>query len=222
VSIRYLDSGSDGASACLGQWLDTELRDELRGFRGQFGFFDIGALRKYLPLLDSMISEGGQFRLAIGANISDPPSTDDVNALLPLLTGRHNAKLTVIALSNALFHPKTIHLIRSNGTSTAFVGSANLTAKGLGHNVEAGLIIDGDDYTTEVLNHIASAIDYWSSCNDPGVYQVASDDNARRLFDLGLVVPPATRRRTRKLLPMTMRRTRASTKHRSCGSQISD
>ena len=74
MSIRYLDSGRDGAGACLGQWLDTELRNGLRGFRGQFGFFDIGALRNCLPLLDSMITDGGQFRLAIGANVSDPPS----------------------------------------------------------------------------------------------------------------------------------------------------
>lgn len=197
MSIRYLDSGRDGPGACLGQWLDTELCDGLRGFRGQFGFFDIGALRKYLPLLDSMITDGGQFRLAIGSNVSDPPSTDDINALLPLITGRRYANLTIVALSNALFHPKTIHLIRRNGTATAFVGSANLTAKGLGHNVEAGLVIDGDDHTNEVINHIASAIDYWSTCNDPGVYQVTSEDDARRLVDLGLVVPPATRRRLR-------------------------
>jgi hypothetical protein len=131
VSIHYLDSGRDGPGACLGQWLDTELCEGLRGFRGQFGFFDIGALRKYLPLLDSMITDGGQFRLAIGANASDPPSTDDVNALLPLITGRGSANLAIIALSNALFHPKTIHLTRADGSTAALVASSNLRESAL-------------------------------------------------------------------------------------------
>lgn len=197
MSIRYLDSGRDGPGACLGQWLDTELRDGLRAFRAQFGFFDIGALRKYLPVLHSMITHGGQFRLVIGANASDPPSTDDVDALLPLISAQRSASLTIVALSNALFHPKAIHLVRQDGSPTALVGSANLTVKGLGHNVEAGLVIDCDDQTNEVINDIACAIDYWSTSKDPGVYQVASEDDAARLLDLGLVVPPAIRRRLR-------------------------
>ncbi len=197
MTIRYLDSGSDGPNACLGVWLDQELCSGIRAFRGQFGFFDIAALRKFLPVLTQMVAQGGAFHLVIGANSGDPASTDDLGVLMPLIAGGGPATLTVVGLSNALFHPKTLHLVRPNGSAAAVVGSANMTLKGLGHNVEAGLVIEGGDGADDVLNHISAAIDYWSTCNLPGVHQVTGVADVNRLLDLGLVVPPATRRRLR-------------------------
>jgi hypothetical protein len=198
VTIRYLDSGSGGPDDCLGQWLDRELCEGVRAFRGQFGFFDISALRQYLTVLQDMVTSGGQFRLVIGANSGDPPSTDDLEALVPLIESGDSSTVTVVGFSNALFHPKVLHLVRPSGVAVAVVGSANLTAKGLGHNVEAGLVIESEDGTDDVLDRIASSIDYWSTCTDSGVHQVASVEDVNQLMDQGLAVPPAVRRRLRK------------------------
>src|SRR5690606_15612800 len=57
--IRYLDSGYGGPNECLGLWLDQELTADTRSFRGQFGFYDGAALRKYTPNLAAMLARGG-------------------------------------------------------------------------------------------------------------------------------------------------------------------
>lgn len=197
MTITYLDSGVGGPEECLGRWLDGELLDGIRAFRGQFGFFDLSALRKFLPVLQAMVDNGGIFRLVIGANNGDPASIADVNALLPLVTGDGNARLAIVGLSNALFHPKTLHLVRANDTPVGVVGSANLTSKGLGHNVEAGIVIESSDANRHALDRIGAAIDYWFDCADAGVYEIASDADAARLVEMGLIVPASTRRRLR-------------------------
>lgn len=196
--IRYIDSGAGGPETCLGKWLDEVLVPGIGAFRGQFGFYDGSALRDFIPVLSEMVVRGGTFRLVVGANGSDLLSREDLEALLPLVTaGDGRCKLSVVGLSSALFHPKTLHIIQASGKAVAVVGSANLTAKGLGHHVEAGVVIEEADTTHAVLDEIKAAIDRWADCDDDGVHQVLTDEDIRRLFDLGLVVSAGTRRRMR-------------------------
>lgn len=195
--IRYFDTGHGGPDECLGRWLDQEVVDGIRSFRGQFGFYDGAALRKYLPTLQAMLAGGGVLRLVIGANSGDPPTTDDLTALLPLVGHGDRGKLTVVGFSNALFHPKTLHVVRANGSAVAVVGSANLTAKGLGHNVEAGLLIESSPYTEPAVQRIAQAIERWANCADGGVHQVRTADDIEAMTMLGLIVTPGMRRRLR-------------------------
>lgn len=195
--IRYLDSGHGGPDECLGLWLDGELTADIRSFRGQFGFYDGAAIRKYTPNLAAMLARGGTLRLVIGANGGDPPTTDDLTALLPLLANGDRARLTVVGFGNALFHPKTLHLVRANGQAVAVVGSANLTAKGLGHNVEAGVVLESAAQTDAAVQRIAQAIDRWGTCGDGGVHQVRTAADIEALRTLGLVVTPGARRRLR-------------------------
>ncbi len=145
-----------------------------------------------------MVDDGGTFRLVIGANNGDPASTADVNLLLPLVTGGGDANLVLVGLSNALFHPKTLHLVRADESMVGVVGSANLTAKGLGHNVEAGVVIESSDANRDALAGIATAIDYWVACEDAGVYTITGIDDISRLAEMGLIVPPSIRRRLRR------------------------
>lgn len=191
--IHYFDTGAGGPSACLGRWLDTELVHGIKSFHGQFGFFSGSAVRGYLPVLEGMLASGGDLRIVIGANSTDPPSTADLEALLPLLRYADRGRVSVVGLAGALFHPKTIHLVRQDGGPRAAVSSANFTAAGLGHSVEAGLILEDSPATASALAEIRDAIDRWSQINEPGVHQVRDATDVQRLLDLGLIVTPVQR-----------------------------
>ena len=196
--IRYFDTGYNGVTDSLGRWLDAMVIDGIRSFRGQFGFFDSAALHPYLPVLRGMVDAGGALRLVIGANTGHPPTTDDLAAMLPLLGPADRTSLTIVGLSGALFHPKTIHLVRADGRQFGVVSSANFTRKGLGHSVEAGLTLESAPGTDVVVRQIAEAIDRWATVADPGVYQVRTTEDIERLRGLGLVVTPAARRAIRR------------------------
>lgn len=195
--IRYFDTGQNGAADSLGRWLDAELVAGIRSFRGQFGFFDGAAMRPFLPVLQGMVAAGGTLRLVIGANTGDPPTTDDLTSLLQLLGPADRTSLTVVGLAGALFHPKTMHIERADGRRIAVVSSANFTRKGLGHSVEAGLILEAAAGTDATVQQIAAAIDRWTTSTDGGVYQVRTPDDIDDLRTRGLVVTSAARRAIR-------------------------
>lgn len=195
--IRYFDTGQNGAADSLGHWLDRELVSGVRSFRGQFGFFDGAALRPFVPVLQGMVAAGGTLRLVIGANTGDPPTTADLAVLLSLVGPADRTALTVVALSGALFHPKAMHLERADGRKFGVVSSANFTRKGLGHSVEAGLILESVAATDVTVEQIAAAIDRWATAADSGVYQVRTADDIEVLRAHGLAVTSAARRAIR-------------------------
>lgn len=197
MTIRYLDSGARDGTDCLGRWLDSELVEGIRSFRGQYGYFDIHAMHKYLRPLEVSLARGGLMRLVLGSNAPDPPSTADLEPLLELQAAG-DAKITVVAFANALFHPKVTHIQRRDGSACAAVGSANLTVSGLGHNVEAVVILEDEPASREALDCMAATIDSWSTNDDPGVYQIQSRADLDTLVALGLLVSPQSRQLARR------------------------
>lgn len=197
MTIRYFDTGQNGAPDSLGLWLDGELAGGIRSFRGQFGYFDGAAFGGYIQDLRGMVDRGGTFRLVIGANSGNLPTTDELTAVLPLLVAPDRTALTVVALSGALFHPKTLHLVRPDGTRVAVASSANFTRMGLGHSVEAGLIIESSEGTEAAIDQVAAAIDRWGTVTEQGVYQVRTAEDIEALREQRLVVTSLARRTMR-------------------------
>lgn len=195
--IRYFDTGHNGPADSLGRWLDTELVAGVRSFRGQFGFFDGAALRPFAPVLQGMVAAGGTLRLVIGANTGDPPTIDDLAALLLLLGPANRTSLTVVALSRALFHAKTMHVERADGKRFGVVSSANFTRMGLGHSVDAGLILEAATGMEGTVHQIAAAIDRWATTTERGVYQVRTLADIEMLRGRRLAVSAAARRAIR-------------------------
>jgi hypothetical protein len=97
----------------------------------------------------------------LGANeeVLRAPDLEDVLALLEPWLGA-TATATLVAASDALFHPKTIYVERSGGRRGALVGSSNLTGSGMRSNVEAAIVLDEHD-DTSVLDAIRDAILAW-------------------------------------------------------------
>lgn len=132
MTIRFRDSATGDANVCAGEWFDKHLVEGIRAFRGQFGFFRFGALMKYAPALTGLAASGGPVRLVLGSNLTDPLTLEDVESVLSITCAGKESGLTVVALRNALFHPKVAHIVRSDGSVVAMVGSANLTANPTG------------------------------------------------------------------------------------------
>ncbi len=194
--LRFRDSGTGGDDVCPGAWFDAHVVDGIHAFRGQFGFFRYGALEKYETTLKELAESGGAVNLVLGSNVTDPLTIEDVESVLGITAAGGASHLTVVALQGALFHPKVVHVVRADKSKVAVVGSANLTPTALGANVEAWVELQsGTPDCDRTLGEIVRATDWWQTSADPGIYQVTSAADARRLLDNGLLINRAAQRR---------------------------
>ena len=154
MSLRFQDSATGDPDVCPGDWFDEHLIKGARAFRGQFGFFRFSALIKYAPVLTSMATSGKPVRLVLGSNVTDPLTMEDVESVLSITTAGAESGLTVVALHDALFHPKVAHVVRSDGSAVAIVGSANLTVAALGTNVDGAVEERNNMYKNKNLHII--------------------------------------------------------------------
>jgi PLD-like domain len=178
--MRYIDTGSRDPNHALGFWLDEHIYRDLtvRELRWQTAFFDAACLPFFEPLMAKLEAAGGVLNVLVGSN-DGITSQSDVEALL-LAAGapRPERRIGIVSFRNGYFHPKTVHIVRADGSSAAYVGSANLTKNGTCSHIEAGLLVDtreNDD--AAVLSEIASAIDRWflAPSNGVTVVQTAAD-----------------------------------------------
>jgi hypothetical protein len=115
------------------------------------------------PTLERLRRADGTVTAVVGSNNGDTLESD-IERLLELLgIPRTNARLGVVSFGGAFFHPKVYHFTRRDGSQAAYVGSANLTAAGVGSlHVEAGVLLDtrdGDE--PPELQRISDSIDRW-------------------------------------------------------------
>lgn len=217
VTLRFRDSATGDPNACAGEWFDEHLVAGVRAFRGQFGFFRFAALTKYVPVLTSLAESGGPVRFVLGSNLTDPLTMEDVESVLAIVAAGKECALTVVALRDALFHPKVAHVVQADGSAAAMVGSANLTVAALGANVEAWVELSSRTAsTTRALTQIERATDWWHTASEPGIFQIRSLDDARHWRAEGLLVDRATQRRRGAALrrATTMQRGRGTRRRR--------
>ncbi len=111
-----------------------------------------------------MLGSGGRLDLVIGAN-EDRLSAPDLEDTLDLLVGYipGNASFTLVGARDALFHPKTYYVELVSGERHAAVGSGNFTIPGIGHHVEACLLLDDTQDDPGVLDQVRDAILRWDA-----------------------------------------------------------
>ncbi len=102
---------------------------------------------------------------------------------------RPNALLGVVRYADGYYHPKTIHLRYRGGRQVAYVGSSNLTSRGInGLNVEAGMVLDTDEGdSADVLDRIELAIRQWFVLRPGGLFEVETHDDVDRLQASGIL-----------------------------------
>lgn len=204
--MRYVDSGSRDPKDALGTWLGNELIGgvPIAALRVQSGFFGSDALGYFEDALSMLGRSNGDTRFLIGSNDGQTPRAAIADLLAVAGRPRSGLHIGVVSFQAGFFHPKVFHFQRADGSSTAYVGSANLTVSGTTSlHVEAGLVLDskrGD--SSDVLDSIADSIDAWFCNARAGLYQVVTDADLDPLVQanvLGVVQPP---RRTPAVRPV--------------------
>jgi hypothetical protein len=185
--MRYIDTGARNPEHALGSWLEKNALNDstVRELRWQTAFFDANCLGYFAPLMARLNTFLGVLRVLVGSN-DGMTQRADVEALLAAAGApRKNRQIGIVCFSNGYFHPKTVHIVRSDRSAAAYVGSANLTQNGVTSlNVEAGLLVDeheGDD--ASVLDAIADAIDWWFAQPRPGVNLVSNSADVQKLVN---------------------------------------
>jgi hypothetical protein len=188
--MRYIDTASRRGEETLAAWFQAVLTDDVTELRWQSGFFFAEGAGLLIPTLERLKRAEGIVRGVIGA---DARSTlrDDVAWLVGAIgIPRKGAALGAVSFARGLFHPKTYHVVRRDGSEVAYVGSANLTAPAVsGRNVEAGLVLDtrsGD--SRDVLRAIADGVDWWFEETRDGFNPISALATVQQLTDDGILV----------------------------------
>ena len=187
---RYLDTGAGDKDHCVGIWLETAIAEGLREFRTQVGYFRYAAIDPFAPLLRARAESGSEVHFVIGSN-RGALSGADLASTLRIVEATDHGSLVVVSYSNALFHPKCIHIRKANGSSLALIGSGNMTEGGMGKNVEAAVVLDeeGGD-APDTLGQIEEAINRWRGLTQDGVFLIESEDDIHQLALSGIIDTP--------------------------------
>lgn len=184
AAVRYIDSGLREANQTVARWMSETLTAGVSEFRCQAGYFTLEGSSLLLPALKKCAAEGASIQILIGSNECATLATH-VSYLAGILgVPQPHVDLGVVSFEQALFHPKVYHFLRSDGSQTAYVGSANLTGPGIGGlNVEAGVILDTDDGDEgEVLHAIVERIRCWFRDCLPGLMPIGSASDIEELL----------------------------------------
>jgi hypothetical protein len=187
--LRYIDSGSRDPKETLAAWLQAELTHAVTELRWQSGYYSADGLSPFVTTIARLSNNNQPIHAIIGSNDGETVLAHVVDLANLLRLPRSNAKLGVVSFSNGLYHPKTYHFRREDGSQAAYVGSANLSLFGVGsQNIEAGLIVDtrdGDPAPT--LDAIADSVDDWFNPVRAGLESVADAQDANRLEQQGIL-----------------------------------
>ena len=198
--MRYIDNGTgDPREDALFPWLQAVLTGDVVGFRWQSGYFEASVLGLFMPVLQRLADEELDTIILIGSNDGETQSSA-VHHLVDILgLPRPNALLGVVIYANGFYHPKTIHLCYRSGREVAYVGSSNMTSRGInGLNVEAGIVVDTDEGdSVDVLSHVKQVAGEWFVTRPDGLFEVGSHDDVDRLEGRGILTTERVVRRPR-------------------------
>jgi hypothetical protein len=191
---RYMDSGSDDPTQCLGYWFNQNVVAGIKGFHAQFGYYGYRALYPFGDILKDTAAAGNPVHIVVGSN-KGTLRERDLRWTFDLIDGAADASLAVVVFGNAEFHPKSVCVRRADETYAAVVGSGNLTEYAFGRNAEAMITLDSTDDGDGLFQQIINGVKYWQA-GIGGVYPVTNSvsiDNLRDANLINVAQPPVTR-----------------------------
>ena len=194
--MRYIDNGlGDPLDEAVFRWLSQALEFDVVGIRWQSGFFEAGVLGPLAPTLAQLAANDLDAMVLIGSNDCQT-GVSVVHELVDILgLPRSGGKLGVVSYADGFYHPKTIHIRYGSGREVAYVGSANLTARGInGLNIEAGIVLDTDEGDAEeVLTAVKGAVADWFESRPEGLYVVDGHGDVDELEQRGILKEASAR-----------------------------
>ena len=188
--MRYIDNGQgDPRDEALYTWLRDVLTSDVVGIRWQSGYFEAGVLGSLASTMAQLAANEQDAMVLIGSNDCET-GVSAVRRLVDLLgLPRSGGKLGIVSYANGSYHPKTIHIRYGDGREVAYVGSANLTSRGInGLNVEAGIVLDTDEGDAEdVLAAVGEAVAEWFQSTPEGLYVVDGQGDVDDLEQQGIL-----------------------------------
>lgn len=195
--MEYLNTAVRSNASAIAYRLSAENASEQAHLRIQTGYFTLNGLAGLRANIDHLALNNLPITIALGAN-DKATIKPDVDALFTWIgCPRPLAKLCVVSCVGGLFHPKVVHLTRTDGSQLAYVGSANVTPSGFnGANIEAGILLDsrsGDP--KNILDEIAASIDEWFNGTKTGVTAILGVATTTQLVAdgiLGIIKTPVS------------------------------
>lgn len=191
--MRYVDTGGRDPAHTLGRWLVETVNAQAAEIRFQSGYFNDPPLRLIRAEL-ARVAQTGTVHAIVGSNNGRTTRTSLLELCLVLGLPNPNVEVRVVSYGVGLYHPKTFHVTRVDGSQAAYVGSANVTLPGTTINVEAGIILDtAEGDAPDTLQQIAAAVDHWLTRGPhQGTYGIANGADIDALLSAGIIsiLPP--------------------------------
>jgi PLD-like domain len=168
-------------------WMQEATQAGIRELRCQSGYFTLEGLSLLLPALKKCASNGSIVRLLIGSNQGVTVASHVAFVAGTLGVPRDNVSIGIVSFDGSLFHPKAYHVVRMDGTQTAYVGSANLTGPAIeGSNIESGVILDEREADEPaVLAKISNTVDAWFTNSPDGLSVINQPVDVDKLLASG-------------------------------------
>jgi len=132
--VRYIDTGARDPKQALGTWLGDVIFGSpiaVSALRIQTGFFGSGILGYFEDILDDLAANDLPTRFLVGSNEGQTPRGAIEDLLAVAGAPRPNLQIGIVSFVAGYFHSKVVHFEREDGSSAAYVGSANLTPPGV-------------------------------------------------------------------------------------------
>src|SRR2546429_7098060 len=141
--MRYIDSGTRDPAQALGTWMRDVVNEDVTEIRFQSGFFSSGSLHFLQPELSRLAENEQIARALVGSNDRSTIRQDVERLVSALRLPRNEGLLGIVSYDQGYYHPKTVHIRRTDGSQAGYVGSANLTGSGIASlHIEAGITLD--------------------------------------------------------------------------------
>ena len=142
--MRFIDTGLDGPDESLERWL-LPLLPDADLLAAQSGFFSLTGWNLVGGEIQKLLERGGQVHLVVGGRPeqSDPQG---LQAALDLLDQYPDTTSLVAVNDIAAMHTAKAYYVRTAaGQEHGWVGSANLTGRGMKVNYQAGIQLGPED-----------------------------------------------------------------------------
>lgn len=192
--MKYLDTGLNDSEGTLGKWFEGGMLDAPNGIWVQAGYFGYESLVIHEDRITDLVKQGHPVHFVLGAN-QGSLSADSLNRLLKTLEAGKDVSVTVVAFSNALFHPKTFVIRQEGEKFRAYIGSSNLTGAGMGLNVEAGISLateEGDDLS--LINSVIESTMAWAQQDEDGIFIIRDSSDVDELVAAKIISLHAPRK----------------------------